>query len=166
MTRRNSAVFALATACVVAWAGVSAQVPEAELKAAFVYNFAMFTEWPRDALADGQSLLVCTTPDDDRQLGALRRLRGKTVAGHPIAVTSSPGANDRCHVVLYAAGAPIAAAATVGALTVCDGPRCSDAVIMLLREGDRIRFDVDAARAKARRLTLSSKLLRLARQVQ
>jgi hypothetical protein len=51
---------------------------------------------------------------------------------------------------------------------VCDGPRyaCNGAVITLLREGDRIRFDVDTVRARARGLSLSSKLLRLARRVQ
>ena len=143
-----------------------AQVSEAELKAAFVYNFALFTEWPPGTLADGQKLLICTTRDE-RQLQALRRLQDKTVAGHQIAVTASTGEADRCHVVLYARALPADAAAK-GALTVCDGPRyvCADAVITLLREGDRIRFDVDVTRAKARGLSLSSKLLRVARRVQ
>lgn len=166
--RRTIAVFAVATALVAAW-DTRAQVSEAELKAAFVYNFALFTEWPQDVLGDGQNLLVCATPDD-RQLDALRRLQGRTVAGHPISISMAAGETGRCHVVLYDPDAdiPPAADATAGALTVCDGPRhaCADAVITLLREGDRIRFDVDAARARAQRLSLSSKLLRLARRVQ
>jgi ABC-type amino acid transport substrate-binding protein len=143
-----------------------AQVSEAELKAAFVYNFALFTEWPSDTLVDGQKLLICAPPDE-RQLEALRRLQNKTVAGHRIAVTGSASEADRCHVVLYSRVLP-AEAITAGALTVCDGPRfaCADAVITLLPEGDRIRFDVDVTRAKARRLSLSSKLLRVARRVQ
>lgn len=145
-----------------------AQVSEAELKAAFVYNFALFTQWPVDALPDGQKLLVCTAAGE-QQLRALRALQNKTVAGHAIAVTGSAGEADRCHVVLYDPHAPDlpAGAAGAGALTVCDGPRyaCGDAVITLLREGDRVRFDVDAGRAKARRLSLSSKLLRVARRV-
>jgi hypothetical protein len=166
--RRAIAVFALAAALAAAW-GARAQVSEAELKAAFVYNFALFTEWPRDVLGDDQNLLVCAKLDD-RQLDALRRLQGRTVAGHTIAVSAAAGDAGRCHVVLYDPDAhiPPAAEATAGALTVCDGPRyaCADAVITLLREGDRIRFDVDAGRARAQRLSLSSKLLRLARRVQ
>jgi ABC-type amino acid transport substrate-binding protein len=143
-----------------------AQVSEADLKAAFVYNFALFTEWPPDRLAAGQKLLICAPPDE-RQLEALRRLQAKTVGGHQIAVTAAAGEADRCHVVLYSRVLP-AEAAAVDALTVCDGSRfaCADAVITLLREGDRIRFDVDVTRAKARRLSLSSKLLRVARRVQ
>lgn len=168
MSRRTIAVFALATALVAAW-DTRAQVSEAELKAAFVYNFALFTEWPQDVLTAGQNLLVCATPDD-RQLDALRRLQGKTVAGHAIAVSTAVGDANRCHVLLYDPDAyiPPATEVTEGALTVCDGPRyaCADAVITLLREGDRIRFDVDAGRARAQRLSLSSKLLRLARRVQ
>lgn len=168
MLRRASTVLALVAALAAAW-NTRAQVSEEELKAAFVYNFALFTEWPPDALPDGQALLVCVTPDE-RQLEALRRLQGRTVAGHPIAVTAAAGEDDRCHVVLYDSDAHVlpAGTAAAGALTVCDGPQyaCHDAVITLAREGERIRFDVDAARAKARRLSLSSKLLRLARRVQ
>lgn len=166
--RRAVAVVVLAAASAVVWES-HAQVSEAELKAAFIYNFALFTEWPQDSLAGGQTLLVCAT-QDERQLVALRRLQGKTVAGHQIAVTASAGKTERCHVVLYDPDARVltAEAAAAGALTVCDGPQhaCADAVVTLLREGDRIRFDVDTARAKARRLSLSSKLLRLARRVQ
>lgn len=166
--RRTIAVFALAAAMAAAW-GTRAQVSEAELKTAFVYNFALFTEWPHDVLGDGQDLLVCATPDG-RQLDSLRRLQGRTVAGHAISVGTATGNADRCHVVLYDPDAhtPPATGTTEGALTVCDGPSyaCADAVITLLREGDRIRFDIDSARARAQRLSLSSKLLRLARRVQ
>jgi ABC-type amino acid transport substrate-binding protein len=157
----------LTTAAALAAALTSrAQVSEAELKAAFVYNFALFTEWPPDTLVDGQKLLICAPPDE-RQLEALRRLQNKTVAGHQIAVTGSAGEADRCHVVLYSHVLP-EQVAVASALTVCDGSpsACADAVIKLLREGDRIRFDVDVTRAKARRLSLSSKLLRVARRVQ
>lgn len=167
MLRRTFPLLAMMVAMAAARMG-HAQVSETELKAAFIYNFALFTQWPADALPDGQKLLVCTTAGE-KQLQALRRLQDKTVAGHPVAVTATASEADRCHVVLYDPRTrelpPPAAAA--GALTVCDGPRyaCPDAVITLLREGDRVRFDVDATRAKARRLSLSSKLLRVARRV-
>jgi ABC-type amino acid transport substrate-binding protein len=141
-----------------------AQVSEVELKAAFVYNFALFTAWPRDMLPNGRPLSICVMTAT-AQVNALKQLGGRTVSGHTVSVSAPPG-TGACHVVVYQpdASPPPAAA---GALTVCDGPEqaCHDAVITLVREGDRVRFDVDSARARAKGLSLSSKLLRLARRV-
>jgi hypothetical protein len=57
-----------------------------------------------------------------------------------------------------------AAPAERGVLTVCD---CSEApasgIIALVREGTRLRFDVDLEAADAAHITLSSKMLHLAR---
>lgn len=164
--RRTSAVLLLA-ASLAAVFGTRAQVSEAELKAAFAYNFALFTQWPADVLAEGAPLRICAAAGA-RELPALRRLRARTVAGHAIEVAEVEAGGDvtRCHVLLFDVDTPVPAIGA-GALTVCDGPRqaCGGAVILLAREGDRIRFDVDAARARAQRLSLSSKLLRLARRV-
>ena len=144
--------------------GVRAQVSEVELKAAFVYNFALFTAWPRETLPEGRPLSICAMTAA-AQIDALRQLRGRTVAGHTVSVSAAPG-TGACHVVVYQPDASLTPAAA-GALTVCDGPEqaCHDAVITLIREGDRVRFDVDSARARAKGLSLSSKLLRLARRV-
>ena len=140
-----------------------AQVPEVELKAAFVYNFVLFTEWPAATLPAGRPLTICADASG-AQLGALRQLEGRTVGGHALSISADPA--GRCHVVLYEHAAD-AGTGAAGTLTVCDGPSstCRDAVITLLRDGDRVRFDVDASRARARGLSLSSKLLRLAREV-
>lgn len=143
--------------------GARAQVSEAELKAAFVYNFAAFTHWPQDVLPTGEPIAICAMADT-RQAKALEQLSRRTVAGRAVTV-SATGAGP-CHVLLYQPEA-VAPGAGAGALTVCDGPAqvCRDAVITLVREGDRIRFEVNAAQARTRRLSLSSKLLRLARKV-
>ncbi len=36
-------------------------VRENDLKAAFIFNFAVFTEWPQDALASGSPISVCAS---------------------------------------------------------------------------------------------------------
>jgi hypothetical protein len=50
-------------------------------------------------------------------------------------------------------------------LTVADGPLNDDTVIAFVREDNRIRFDINRASANRRGINVSSKLLRLARQV-
>jgi hypothetical protein len=160
---RPVAILGLAAALAAAQAA-HAQVSEVELKAAFVYNFALFTDWSQELLPAGKPLSICARAAAP-QTDALRQLRGRTVSGHAVSVSASPDAGP-CHVLLYQPDASPTPAAP-GALTICDGPApaCRDAVITLVREGDRIRFDVDSAQARARGLSLSSKLLRLARRV-
>jgi hypothetical protein len=50
-------------------------------------------------------------------------------------------------------------------LTVADGQLTDDTVIAFVREENRLRFDINRASASRRGLNVSSKLLRLARQV-
>ncbi len=148
-------------------------VGEPELKAAFVYNFAVFTEWPREALAPGMPLLLCASPDN-AMLGALGQLRDKLVNGHRIALRPALAPVSACHVLVLT-GADrerwarlkheLAGAAV---LTVSDDMVISadGAVIGLSDDERRIGFDVDLGAARLARLVLSSKLLRLARSVQ
>jgi len=159
---------ALAAACLAAGlqsvAPARAQVPEAELKAAFVYNFVLFTEWPASALPVDGVLTICAGGSAASQYDALWQLDGRKAAGYRLAVTEGHG--RPCHVAVYRAGTG-GGLVQPGTLTVCDGPAsaCAGAMITLLRERDRVRFDVDAERTRSGGLVLSSKLLRLARQV-
>jgi hypothetical protein len=50
-------------------------------------------------------------------------------------------------------------------LTVADGALNDETVIAFVRDDNRIRFDINRASASRRGLNVSSKLLRLARQV-
>ena len=164
---------ALCCLCALIAAGALAQpVPEQDLKAAFIFNFAVFTEWPQEALAGGAPITVCAGPTTS-MFGALSQLNDKQVNGHRIAVRSAAVLRG-CHVLVLdrsdrerwvqirreLAGAPV--------LTVSDDPGLSDggAVITLTVEDKRIGFHVDLAAARSARLSLSSKLLRLARNVQ
>ena len=148
-------------------------VPEPDLKAAFVFNFAVFTEWPPEALAAGEPIRVCANPVVPL-FAALNRLADKVVNGHRLAVREA-GPNPRsCHVLVLGsadrdrwnlirrelAGAHV--------LTVSDDSVISaaGAVIGMSVDNQRIGFDVDIVAARGARLTLSSKLLRLARSVQ
>ena len=148
-------------------------VLESDLKAAFIFNFAIFTEWPQEALAGGAPISVCASASNP-MLGALAQLKDKLVNGHRVAVRPAGGALRGCHVLVLDRGdrerwAQIKrelAGATV--LTVSDDESISvdGAVIALSVEQRRMGFDVDLGAARGARLNLSSKLLRLARSVQ
>lgn len=136
----------------------------AELTAAFVYNFVLFTEWPEQALPPGEALTICAAGGAASQYDALRQLHGRKASGHALSVAA--GLEQPCHVAFYRTGTG-ATHVQPGTLTVCEGSSttCGDAMITLLRDGNRVRFDVDARRARRGGLSFSSKLLRLARHV-
>ncbi|MES2901803.1 MAG: YfiR family protein [Pseudomonadota bacterium] len=154
--------------------GASAQpVPEHDLKAAFVFNFAVFTEWPSEVLAAGAPMTVCASAANPL-MGALGQLNDKLVNGHRIALRSAAAGVRGCHVLVLdrsdrerwaqlkreLAGSHV--------LTVSDDADISadGAVIGLSVEDKRVGFAVHLGAARSARLNLSSKLLRLARSVQ
>jgi hypothetical protein len=148
-------------------------VPENALKAAFIFNFAVFTEWPQEALAGGAPISVCAS-STNLLLPALQQLTDKLVNGHRISVRAHVRPVRGCHVLVLdradrdqwpqlkrdLAGTHV--------LTVADDQDigADGAVIVLNMDEQRIAFDIDIAAARNARLTLSSKLLRLARSVQ
>jgi hypothetical protein len=176
---RNAAVIVAVLAGAVP---VHAQgVDEAELKAAFVFNFVSFVTWP-EATAPTRELALCVREGSSSER-AMRRLHGARSGAMTIAVDvlSSAREVDRCHVVVADFPADSAAPAQAGedaawphrwwrhrgVLSVADGgsAETNEAAITLVREDTRIRFDIDAGNATAAGLGLSSKLLRLARRV-
>jgi len=143
-----------------------AQVDGVDMKAAYIFNFAMFTTWP-DGGARGP-LVVCAQPDGPLW-PSLQALNGRPVNGRPWSVTdlSHPKA-AHCDIVVLARTAqqPLPAA---GVLVVRDGVvRDHDghgAAITLVEDDEHIRFDIDTHEAARCGLRFSSRLLRLARNV-
>lgn len=147
--------------------GAVAQVSEADLKAAFAYNFASFTVWPPDSVAAGDRLYFCV-PATSPLRAALVELIGKPVNGHPLDVLVLPAdaaIDRRCRVVVAAAIPPLPS--LDGVLTIADGGQIGEngAIITLGRDGLHLYFDIDDGAARRAHLTLSSQLLRLARTV-
>jgi phosphohistidine swiveling domain-containing protein len=158
------------------WASLHAQpVPEYDLKAAFVYNFAVFTDWPSDTAYDGGTLNICVNP-----YSALRQplvgLGDKLVKGRRVAIRSLTAQDNlrACHVVFVDSGDRDRwgqikkSIGGTGVLTIADDEEIAHdgAVIALAMDNNRIVFDVDTRVARQAKLVLSSKLLRLARTVQ
>lgn len=145
-------------------------VHEHDLKAAFVYNFALFTDWPADTPFEGGALNICINPTSALR-PALNALRDKPIRGRRITLRDATLRTVRsCHVLFLEAtdrdGWPQLRNALHGApvLTIADDHEAGleGSIIMLGFEGSRIVFRVDTRAAAEARLTLSSKLLRLA----
>ena len=57
-----------------------------KIKAAFLYNFAKFAEWPAESLAPGQQLHLCVVGDDAVADALEEMIRGRAVEGHELTV--------------------------------------------------------------------------------
>jgi YfiR/HmsC-like len=169
--RRSSLIAALACASAFAEDPVQ-RTPEYQIKAAFLYNFAKFVEWPAEALDRREAMVICVFGRDPFQ-GALDRVvAGKTVNGRPIEIrrTSDFAAARSCHVLFIAAagsghaGQITTAVRNFGVLTVTEVDRSSepDSMINFVMEENRVRFQISSKAATAAGLRISAKLLQLA----
>lgn len=150
----------------------SEELPEYRLKAAFVYNFIAYTEWPA---ATGGTLNLCIVGADP--FGAeIDGLQGKAAAGRKIAV-SRKGAGEPlkdCQVVFIAASAVDGLPRVLEnlqrrpVLTVADssGAMRRGAVLNMNMVQGKVTFEANLQAARDAGLDLSSKLLRLATEVQ
>jgi len=144
------------------------QVRDVDMKAAYIYNFAQFTTWPEGRpRPPGAPLSVCA----DRASvlwPALQAYNGKPVSGRAWLVLDAaarPGAAG-CDLLVLGRGAD--ASPAPGLLVVRDGAAShagTAATITLVDDDEQLRFDVDTREAARSGLRVSSKLLRLARNV-
>jgi hypothetical protein len=164
------AAVTLASASAGAQRGDSRENP---IKAAFLYNFTKFIEWPKTAFAAASTpFTVCAFAD-----GAFRKeldsiLRDEQVQGHPIVMAPTTSGDVRsCHLAYfsraetdrYAMG--LSSIRQTPVLTIGEGMRFLEqgGLIAFLIENDRVRFAISKRGAEAAGLTVSSKLLRVAR---
>ena len=148
---------------------------ERDVKAAFLYNFAKFVEWPPETFADAGSPLVLCVLDDEPFGASLRAtVKGETLDSRRLVVRllRDPRATQGCHVLFIGAAEKrlpeiLAALRGTGVLTVGGAGDFLErgGMIRLFLEQNRMRFDVNLDAAEQSRLKLSSKLLRLAHAV-
>lgn len=150
----------------------AARPTEHEVKAAFIYNFARFTQWPVGCFEDSSTPLVIGIIGSDPVGTALeaavvnRKVGGRAV----VIVRLRPNEPICCHL-LYVAGSErahlpqlLAAVGDSPVLTVCDvldaGPRRAMITFRVLE--NQVRFEINLRDVERSRLALSSQLIRLA----
>ncbi len=149
---------------------------EYEIKAAFLYNFARYVEWPDDAVKEPRDAFVVSILGEDPFGGVLDRIaERKTVQDKRIVVRRLKSMADYtpCHL-LFIASSEEARLAEVAdrlkaapVLTVGDGAGWArrGTVMSFTMEERKVRFEANLEAAKRTGLKISSQLLRLARIV-
>jgi hypothetical protein len=179
-TQRRRLPRRAALACLVAWLAVAPDVVTAaddalsvdELKAAYLFNFAKFVEWP--AQAAGTPLRICVF-GRDTLAAPLSALDGKEARGRTVRVLSSVTLDQatscdllfvtrseerRLRTVLQqVAGRPV--------VTVSDIERfaAEGGAVEFVNSSGKLRFDINLDVLRQAGLKVSSQLLGVARTV-
>lgn len=143
--------------------------PEA-LKAEVIYRSLMFVTWPPEREKPDRPMQICTVGEGNVER-ALNTLAGRKIRQLSIAVRRQSRLDQlsECHVLYVPSPQPTlrAALADLPVLVVSDAGGMLDqgAIINLQVEEGHIVFDVDLDASRRAGLTISTKLLRLARFV-
>ena len=163
-------VFALAPA----WAAQAQGPSEATVKAAFLYKFAGYVEWPAASLPP-EAPLVIGIMGTDEVLAELEKLvPGRQVNNHRINVrrVREGDALRGVHVLFVGRAEPntravLRAAQQQGVLTVTEVERGLEAgsAVNFVAVDDRVGFEVSLDAAERAGLRISSRMLAVARRV-
>ena len=154
-------------------AGLSAQVLEHEVKAAFLFKFLSFIEWPSTAFQRPDAPIIVGVLGADDVLAELRDIApGRVVQGRPVGVFRVEAAENLAglHVLVVgrrASGALAQVEPLPGLLVVSEVESGLErgAVINFVRSDARVRFEVALDAAARRALKISSRLLAVAQNV-
>ena len=159
----------------LAWAQ-SDSPSEYQVKAAFLYNFAKFVEWPLDAFPDPNSPIIFGIVGDDPFDGELNAMISeKSLSGRRFVVRRFRRGEDlrHCHVLFISASEKkflkliLVSVRGSSILTVADadGFTRQGGMIGFVLEENRVRFEINPLAAERSQLKISSRLLALARIV-
>ena len=169
--RRLASKLALLGALAALTSASQAQSVEAKVKAAFLYNFVKYVEWPGSAFESDSSPIVIGIIGNDSLAGALESVvEGKTAGGRRLMVRHLRWSDDlsACQE-LFVPASEMGGAARLGnlrgkpVLVVGEAPGFArkHGAINFTVQGNRVRFEINGATASQGGLSISSKLLSL-----
>jgi hypothetical protein len=169
---------AVVVAAVGGWPGENAWAQEEELrvKAAFLYKFVGYIDWPSAAFARPDTPVTIAVVGADPLAAELAQaVAGRTVNDRPVTVRRlKPGeALDGVHVLFVGKAenarlpqlAQAAQARSILTVSETDGALAQGSVINFVLAERRVRFEIALDSAEKSRLKLSSRLLAVAQQV-
>jgi hypothetical protein len=144
---------------------------EYQVKAAFLFNFGQFVEWPQQAYDSPSAPFVIGIVGEDPFGNTLDEvIAGESLGGRPLIIKrfKTPRDISACNILFIGRSEAKRLEETLQALqgrsvlTVTDitGAEHRGAIIVLFNENNRIRMRINVAAAKANNLVISSKLLR------
>lgn len=149
---------------------------EYQLKAAFLFSFAKFIDWPSSSFASQQSpFAICILGADPFGAAIDDTLRGKAIGEHPVVIerAGEPAEVRHCQIVFISSSEKrrlaeiLMALQGANVLIVGESEHFADSggTIQLTLEQNHIRFAINTDAAESSGLRISSKLLALAKVV-
>ena len=147
---------------------------EYQIKAAFLFNFAQFTEWPPEAFSDKETPVVIGVLSAIDPFGGFldETVKNEAVQGRKLVVKhfTRLAEMQTCHILYIGQSESKRLERIVDelkgktVLTVSDITDCASHGLMVgfVNERNKVRFKINASTARAANLSLSSKLLRAA----
>ena len=146
---------------------------EYQVKAAFLFNFAKFVEWPPRAFASETApLVIGILGDNPFHEDLAQTIRNKSIDSHPLELREvrSPTEFTNCHILFISTSEkerlPEILKALKGSsvLTVGETERFLETggMVNFVLQGTKVRFQINNAAAAGAGLKISSKLMSLA----
>jgi len=146
---------------------------EYEVKAAYLYNFGRFVEWPNKATApSGGPFTVCVLGQDPFGQALDATLAGESINGVNTAAVriSKPQEAVNCRILFISSSEDrqlkqiLVTLEGTNVLTVSDLPQFSQrgGMVQFVLDGTRVRFEVNLTPVEHAHLALSSQLLKVA----
>jgi|1186.fasta_scaffold45440_2 hypothetical protein len=162
--------------CLLAHVVYASELPqgptEAQVKAAYLYNFGKFVRWQAPAEAD--SFDICVLGKDPFGPALTHTVAGERIQGTRIVARDLPSIAEasKCRILFISKSEesrmkPILAGAKGNPLTVSDIPGFAEhgGMIGLVDIGGKIRFEVNLRAVNRAGITVSSELLKVAIKV-
>ena len=163
----------LAAAGILLGQGAAQARMEHDVKAAYLFKFLSYVEWPADSFAGSRDAFIIGILESDEVRASLADIvRNRVAQGRPVEVRrlangETPEGVHALFVGRAATESITRFAGRSGLLIVgeADGALDRGAMINLLRVEDRVRFEVAPKTAEQSGLRISSRLLALAQAV-
>jgi hypothetical protein len=175
MTAGLRVIVATLLALICSSVRVAAQPPtiEYDVKAAFLLNFARYVEWPPN-LHPGQPFTLCTLSPDPFGQRLEAAAAGEQWNGQRIVIKRVTNVRDlSCHLLFVPAAATAAFIDEIDVIDMAPILTVGESgdflkrggMIQLFLDANRVRFSINQKAVEAARLRVSSRLLRLAREI-
>lgn len=145
------------------------------IKAAFLYNFAKFVDWPAESFNGSENTLELCVLGDSPFDTALESIKGKVAQGKKLVISSLEALDQtsRCHLVFVSPSEedrlpqifPYLQEHHVLSVSDMDDFAQQGGVVGLITIQNKIRFEINLSAARRTGISISSNLLKLARIV-
>ena len=146
-----------------------------QLKSAYLYNFAKFIHWPKDAFADAQSPLIIGILGQNPFSTELTPLTARKIRNRPIKIFQFNNVEETvdCHLLYISPSLSdslqqiLATLHSTSTITIGDDKNFANlgGAIQFVTRRERLRFIINLKATKAKNIKIDSQLLSLAVEV-